>query len=177
MSLRVARLSACVLGAAVLGGLVAPATASAEPAGCAAPSDLLSAVIAAVGPALGSSSGCSPAAEPPLNTTVIPGSMKSDRDPVPVPFSKSEADLSETIIASMDAGPDCTVYWPSAKSVCGPIRTKFESVGGPTGFLGYPVSPQVTDPVDGSQLVQFLNGQISWTQVDGAQIVSLRGPR
>ncbi|MFC9841275.1 hypothetical protein ACFVKB_47150 [Rhodococcus sp. NPDC127530] len=101
------------------------------------------------------------------NSTIIPGKMRSDRQEVPAPYTKEEADQAEiqeakileasrsrnarssgaTTAFAAAAPTDCMNYWPTPQYfVCGAIRVKYDSLGGPTSFLGWPTSNELTNP-------------------------------
>lgn len=85
------------------------------------------------------------------NETVVPGQMRSDRQEIPNGVSKEEADLAEIMEARQQnsvarAAPGCQSYWPIAFEVCGVIRDKYNSLGGPNSFLNYPVSNELVNP-------------------------------
>lgn len=91
---------------------------------------------------------------PNPNNEVLPGKMRSDREPVPEPFTKADGDTAEihealpggTAPRSLGARSGCSVYWPSWFKVCGAIKTKYDSIGGPTSFLNFPKSAELTNP-------------------------------
>lgn len=109
------------------------------------------------------------------NSTLVPGQMRSDREEVPAPFTKEDADRAEIAEArnrSSRAAVTCQNYWPSWFNVCGEIRDKYNSLGGPGSFLSYPSSGNIVNP--GStygERVTFLNGPIYWSAATGAHPV------
>lgn len=114
-------------------------------------------------------------------STVVPGQMRSDREEVPAPFTKADADKAETMEAKTRAqranqraafaAPGCQVYWPSPHEVCGAIRDKYNALGGPGSFLSFPNSPEYTNPNNTGKRTQFLNGPIYWSAATGAHPV------
>jgi hypothetical protein len=74
--------------------------------------------------------------------------------------------------ASATAMADCTTYSSPATGshqVCGPIRAKYLSLGGPSGFLGYPVTDETGTPDGIGRFNHFANaGSIYWTPSTGA---------
>ncbi|WP_280469948.1 LGFP repeat-containing protein [Nocardia brasiliensis] len=95
--------------------------------------------------------------EPTSNpqSTVVPGRMRSDCQQIPDGFTKAQADKAETMEAALAARPQqrtaraaegCQVYWPAPYEVCGAIRDKYNELGGPSSFLLYPTSNELTNP-------------------------------
>lgn len=110
------------------------------------------------------------------NATVVPGKMRSDREEIPAPFTKADADKAEPLEAktraqraALTAG--CQVYWPSPYEVCGAIRDKYNALGGPGSFLSFPNSAELTNPGNTGKRTQFLNGPIYWSSATGAHPV------
>lgn len=106
--------------------------------------------------------------------TVVPGQMRSDREEIPAGFTKEEADKAEQMearLATMRVASGCQVYWPSPHAVCGAIRDKYNSLGGPASFLSFPNSPELTNPDGHGKRTQFLNGPIYWSAATGAHPV------
>ncbi|MBJ8339527.1 LGFP repeat-containing protein [Antrihabitans sp. YC3-6] len=100
--------------------------------------------------------------------------MRSDQEEIPAPFTKADADKAETMearqrMARVAAG--CQVYWPSPYEVCGAIKDKYNSLGGPGSFLSFPNSPELTNPGNTGARTQFLNGPIYWSGATGAHPV------
>jgi uncharacterized protein with LGFP repeats len=53
--------------------------------------------------------------------------------------------------------------------VCGAIRQKYQELGGPTGFLGYPITDELATPDGRGRYNHFANsGSIYWTRSTGA---------
>ncbi|WP_254900760.1 hypothetical protein [Rhodococcus sp. 1168] len=108
------------------------------------------------------------------SATVVPGEMRSDREGIPAPFTKEDADKAETMEARQRmsrAAAGCQTYWPSPYEVCGVIRDKYNSLGGPASFLSFPNSPEYTNPDGYGKRTQFLNGPIYWSAATGAHPV------
>ncbi len=112
------------------------------------------------------------------NATVVPGGMRSDREPVPAGFSDEDADLAETVeAASRSSGrrdradAQCQVYWPSPYPVCGAIRDKYNELGGPGSFLSFPKSDELANPDGVGKRTEFVNGPIYWSPQGGAHPV------
>ncbi len=70
------------------------------------------------------------------------------------------------------ATSSCTTYTSPATGshqVCGAIRTKYLALGGPAGFLGYPVTNELPTPDGIGRFNHFANsGSIYWTPSTGA---------
>lgn len=108
------------------------------------------------------------------NLTVVPGAMRSDREEIPAGATKEMADKAETMEARQRmsrAAAGCQTYWPFPYEVCGVIRDKYNSLGGPSSFLSYPNSPEYTNPDGFGKRTQFLNGPIYWSAATGAHPV------
>ncbi|MGW0020931.1 hypothetical protein ACWDUD_21640 [Rhodococcus sp. NPDC003382] len=113
-------------------------------------------------------------------STIVPGQMRSDREEVPAPFTKEDADKAEMLEAQqrstsgtsrMSLLATCQTYWPSPYSVCGDIRDKYNSLGGPASFLSFPTSGNIVNPGNTGERVTFLNGPIYWSAATGAHPV------
>ncbi|WP_282783113.1 MULTISPECIES: YiiX/YebB-like N1pC/P60 family cysteine hydrolase [unclassified Nocardia] len=110
----------------------------------------------------------------------MPGKMRSDCQEIPDGFSKEDADKAETMEAQLAstsgevttfAAPGCQVYWPAPYEVCGAIRDKYNSLGGPNSFLLYPISNELTNPDGVGKRSTFQNGPIYWSPWGGAHPV------
>ncbi|TNL93933.1 hypothetical protein FHE74_10575, partial [Corynebacterium tapiri] len=112
---------------------------------------------------------------------VIPGQMRSDKEPIPAGISKAEADKAEVREAkltnpeapTLNARPGCGVYWPTWFEVCGAIKNKYDQIGGPLSFLLLPKSNELTNPDGVGRRSEFINGFIYWHPHTGAHSVSL----
>jgi hypothetical protein len=65
-----------------------------------------------------------------------------------------------------------TIYWSpnaGAHAVLGPIRDEWLDRGGEAGELGYPTSDE-TQARDGSRLMRFQRGTITWNERTGIQV-------
>lgn len=83
------------------------------------------------------------------NATIVPGQMRSDREEIPDGFTKEDADRAETMEARSRMArltPGCQVYWPAPYEVCGAIKDKYNSLGGPNSFLLWPTTNELTNP-------------------------------
>lgn len=100
------------------------------------------------------------------NSTIMPGKMRSDRQELPEGFTKEDADKAEIAEAKLLAASrsrnartttsnavaaaaptDCMVYFPAWQYVvCGEIRVKYDSLGGPNSFLLWPTSNELVNP-------------------------------
>lgn len=110
------------------------------------------------------------------NATLVPGQMRSDREEIPAPFTKEDADKAEMGEARLRSSRSlmasgCQYYWPSPFQVCDDIRDKYNSLGGPASFLSYPTSGNIVNPDGTGQRVTFLNGPIYWHPSTGAHPV------
>ena len=108
------------------------------------------------------------------NATVVAGEMRSDREEIPAGATKEMADQAEIMEARQRmsrAAAGCQTYWPFPYEVCGAIRDKYNSLGGPGSFLSYPNSPEYTNPDGVGKRTQFLNGPIYWSPQGGAHPV------
>jgi len=120
-----------------------------------------------------------PTANP--NKEIVPGQMRSDREEIPAGVDKVEADKAEVREAqladpdtpTLNARPGCGVYWPTRFEVCGLIKEKYDSIGGPKSFLLLPKSNELTNPDGVGKRSEFANGFIYWHPKTGAHTVSL----
>jgi len=100
--------------------------------------------------------------------------MRSDREEVPAPFTKEDADRAEIAEARLRTSRNataCQIYWPSWFNVCGEIKAKYDSLGGPGSFLNYPTSGNIINPGNTGERVTFVNGPIYWSSAGGAHPV------
>lgn len=100
--------------------------------------------------------------------------MRSDCEEIPEDFSKADADKAETMEAANQmarASAGCQVYWPAPYQVCGAIKDKYNSLGGPNSFLKYPISNELTNPGNTGKRSQFMVGPIYWSAATGAHPV------
>jgi LGFP repeat/PQQ-like domain len=76
------------------------------------------------------------------------------------------------LLAFASTTQTCTTYSSPATGshqVCGAIRAKYEALGGPFGFLGYPLTDQTGTPDGIGRFNHFANnGSIYWTPSTGA---------
>lgn len=115
------------------------------------------------------------------NSKVTPGKMRSDREEVPAGISKETADAAEVKEAKLrdpenpvlNSHPECKVYWPTSYEVCGLIRDKYDSIGGPMSFLLLPITDELTNPDGVGKRSRFINGYIYYHPRTGAHTVSL----
>ncbi|MGV9947831.1 LGFP repeat-containing protein [Rhodococcus aetherivorans] len=126
------------------------------------------------------------------NSTIVPGKMRSDRQELPEGFTKEDADKAEiaeakllaasrsrnarsssaTTTAVAAAPTDCMVYFPAWQYVvCGEIRVKYDSLGGPNSFLLWPTSNELVNPDQVGRRQTFANGPIYWHPNAGAHPV------
>ena len=66
----------------------------------------------------------------------------------------------------------CQVYWPAPYEVCGRIRDKYNQTGGPSGFLLYPKTNELTNPGNTGKRTEFLGGNIYWSAATDAHPVA-----
>lgn len=112
---------------------------------------------------------------------IIPGRMRSDQEFIPAGLSKEDADqaelmesqLAQSNTASFFARPDCSVFWPAPFEVCGEIKDLYTKLGGPTSFLLFPKSNELTSPDGIGKRSEFINGFIYWHPETGAHSVSI----
>ncbi|MTK32173.1 hypothetical protein GL305_19980 [Nocardia seriolae] len=125
--------------------------------------------------------------------------MRSDCEEIPGGFSKDDADKAETMEAELHSNgghrpggssprggrsvpiaparqpaadaADCSVYWPAPYYVCGAIRDKYDSLGGPNSFLLWPTSDELVNPDGVGRRSTFQNGPIYWHPDAGAHPV------
>lgn len=106
------------------------------------------------------------------NSKVTPGKMRSDREEIPEGFTKADADKAETMEAKAAitafAAAGCQVYWPAPYEVCGAIRDKYNSLGGPGGFLSWPASNELVNPDGYGRRSVFVGGLLYWSPTSGA---------
>ncbi|WP_433664525.1 LGFP repeat-containing protein [Nocardia sp. CA-128927] len=112
------------------------------------------------------------------NAKIVPGKMRSDREQIPDGYTKADADKAETMEAAMASrnaqlrvSDGCQVYWPAPYEVCGAIRDKYNSLGGPNGFLLHPKTNELTNPDGRGKRTEFVNGPIYWSLEGGAHPV------
>ena len=72
--------------------------------------------------------------------------------------------------AAVAAG--CQTYPPTSFQVCGRIRDKYNQTGGPTGFLLFPKSNELTNPGNTGKRSEFLGGNIYWSAATDAHPVA-----
>lgn len=115
------------------------------------------------------------------NKTAVPGRMRSDCEEIPGGFSKADADKAETMEAAAtvpdvqaraaSVTPGCQVYWPAPFEVCGAIKDKYNSLGGPNSFLLWPTTNELSNPDGVGKRSVFQNGPIYWSPWGGAHPV------
>lgn len=75
-----------------------------------------------------------------------------------------------TTTAAVAAG--CQIYPPTTFQVCGAIRDKYNKMGGPTSFLLFPKSNELTNPGNTGKRSEFIGGNIYWSAATGAHPVA-----
>lgn len=115
---------------------------------------------------------------------VIPGQMRSDKEEIPGGFTKEQANRAEVQEAKEQATQarsgiqtfavvdTCRTYWPSPFKVCGKIREKYDSLGGPQSFLTWPKSDELKVPDGVGRRNEFVNGFIYWHPNTGAHSIT-----
>jgi uncharacterized protein with LGFP repeats len=96
-----------------------------------------------------------------------------------LPFSDTYAHKAPYVglaVALQGGGdPYCTTYASPATGshqVCGAIRDKYQSLGGPSGFLGYPTTDETPTPNSVGRFNHFANdGSIYWAPGIGASSI------
>lgn len=141
-----------------------------------------------------------PEQAPPITTTVEPGlpddGTATDLPTTPAPGSStppSDAGTSaDPDTSPSSASPDtstatpsapgkrlapavtagCQTYPPTTFEVCGRIRDKYNQTGGPTGFLLFPKSNELTNPGNTGKRSEFVGGNIYWSAATDAHPVA-----
>lgn len=109
--------------------------------------------------------------------TIVPGQMRSDRQEIPEPFTKADADLAETLEAQAQASRSafapmaCQYFWPSPYMVCGAILDKYLSLGAENSFLKHPINVELSNPDGIGSRQEFLVGPIYAHPTAGAHPV------
>lgn len=115
---------------------------------------------------------------------ITPGQMRSDKEEIPGGFTKEQANQAEiqeakeqasqtrSGIQTLAAVNTCRTYWPSPYRVCGKIREKYDSLGGPQSFLTWPKSDELTVPDGVGRRNEFVNGFIYWHPNTGAHPIT-----
>ncbi|WP_426718109.1 hypothetical protein [Corynebacterium auriscanis] len=115
---------------------------------------------------------------------VTPGQMRSDKEEIPGGFTKEQANRAEVQEAKEQATQarsgiqtfavidTCRTYWPSPFKVCGKIREKYDSLGGPQSFLTWPKSDELKVPDGVGRRNEFVNGFIYWHPNTGAHPIT-----
>ncbi|WP_345229874.1 hypothetical protein [Gordonia polyisoprenivorans] len=68
-------------------------------------------------------------------------------------------------------GQALTYLTTAPYEVCGVIRDKYNSLGGPNSFLKYPISNELTNPGNTGKRSEFMVGPIYWSAATGAHPV------
>lgn len=117
-------------------------------------------------------------------STLMPGQMRSDKEEIPGGFTKEQANRAEVQEAKEQAAQarsgiqtfavadTCRTYWPSPFKVCGKIREKYDSLGGPQSFLTWPKSDELKVPDGVGRRNEFVNGFIYWHPNTGAHPIT-----
>ena len=115
---------------------------------------------------------------------ITPGKMRSDKEQIPGGFTKEQANQAEiqeakeqatqtrSEVQTFAAVDNCRTYWPSPFKVCGKIREKYDSLGGPKSFLTWPKSNELGVPDGVGRRNEFVNGVIYWHPQTGAHPIT-----
>lgn len=113
------------------------------------------------------------ATEPPASATPAPTPVAETPPPPTSPTTTpTEAPTAGGVQPAddLDGGtqnatdPNCTFYPQTGFSVCGAIRDKYNALGGPGGFMGYPTSNELTNPDGAGKRNTFqTGGSIYWS--------------
>lgn len=115
---------------------------------------------------------------------ITPGKMRSDKEQIPGGFTKEQANQAEiqeakeqatqtrSGVQTFAAVDNCRTYWPSPFKVCGKIREKYDSLGGPKSFLTWPKSNELGVPDGVGRRNEFVNGFIYWHPQTGAHPIT-----
>ncbi|MFI8775419.1 LGFP repeat-containing protein [Gordonia sp. NPDC062954] len=81
-------------------------------------------------------------------------------------------DFAATAAATAAVAAGCQIYPPTSFQVCGAIRDKYNQMGGPTSFLLFPKSNELTNPGNTGKRSEFIGGNIYWSAATGAHPVA-----
>ncbi|WP_137726470.1 NucA/NucB deoxyribonuclease domain-containing protein [Prescottella subtropica] len=95
---------------------------------------------------------------------------RMQRTALPEGVSQDDAELAERM--AMVVADNCQFYGLSPFAVCGAIRDKYNAMGGPASFLGYPSSPEYQNPGNTGARSEFLHGSIYWSAAAGAHPIT-----
>lgn len=166
-------------------------TALAEPPGDGADTPAVSQTVTPSGPEQPGETPPATGSEEPSTTTPsgedqpatsTPGEVPSTNTPSSEAPSASKAPGSSTSVpptvapgrrqapAALTVG--CQTYPPTSFEVCGRIKDKYNQTGGPTGFLLFPKSNELTNPGNTGKRTEFLGGNIYWSAATDAHPVA-----
>lgn len=109
-----------------------------------------------------------PGEEPSTNTSSSEAPTTSEAPSTSAP--PSQAPGKRLAPAAVAAG--CQTYPPTSFQVCGRIKDKYNQTGGPTGFLLFPKSNELTNPGNTGKRTEFLGGNIYWSAATDAHPVA-----
>ncbi len=156
---RLARLAAAGL---VVLGIALPAS----PAFAATPSPAPAPPTPAASPQAAPSTSAIPAPPSPVSTSAA----RSTPSPTPSlrPSFSTPPNPQSGVAAPNAAGNSCIFYPQTGFSVCGAILNHYQALGGPGGFLGYPITNELVNPDNVGRRSFFQNGTIYWSPTTGA---------
>ncbi|MGB3675908.1 MAG: hypothetical protein WA988_15865, partial [Candidatus Nanopelagicales bacterium] len=102
------------------------------------------------------------------------GYTKEDADKAEIAEAKElqQRSAQRSGASTLAAPTDCMTYWPEWRyQVCGAIRVKYDSLGGPNSFLLWPTSNELVNPDGIGRRSTFNNGPIYWSPSGGAHPV------
>lgn len=115
----------------------------------------------------------------PESKTGTPGDAGSSSTAESSPISPSTRGGASTVpdapgkrLAPAAVAAGCQTYPPTTFQVCGRIRDKYNQTGGPTGFLLFPKSNELTNPGNTGKRSEFLGGNIYWSTATDAHPVA-----
>ncbi|WP_246284162.1 LGFP repeat-containing protein [Gordonia asplenii] len=105
-----------------------------------------------------------PTPEDPVTTQPTAPSTSAPNPTTPKPQERQAPS------AALLAG--CQAYPPTTFQVCGRIKDKYNQTGGPSGFLLFPKSNELTNPGNTGKRSEFLGGNIYWSAATDAHPVA-----
>lgn len=112
-----------------------------------------------------STSGQNPA------TSTSPSEAPGTTDPS-TSASSTPSQTPERRQSAVAVAPGCQTYPPTTFEVCGRIKDKYNQTGGPSGFLLFPKSNELTNPGNTGKRSEFLGGNIYWSVATDAHPVA-----
>lgn len=111
--------------------------------------------------------GASSSEAPPASSSAAPSAEPSSPS-----GSASQSPKAQNKAATAAVAAGCQTYPPTTFQVCGRIRDKYNQTGGPTGFLLFPKSNELTNPGNTGKRSEFLGGNIYWSAATDAHPVA-----